>query len=69
MGQKELADAADIAVATLRRMESDEVGPERSSFAAVEKVCRILEAAGVVFLDAGASVEGGPGVRLKTGAT
>ncbi|WP_235919445.1 helix-turn-helix domain-containing protein [Aureimonas psammosilenae] len=67
MGQKDLADAADIAVATLRRMESDDVGPERSSFAAVEKVREVLVRAGVIFLDDGSNVEGGAGVRLRKG--
>jgi predicted transcriptional regulator len=62
MGQKELADAAGIAVATLRRMESDDVGPERSSFAAVEKVCGILRAAGIIFIAANGE---GAGVRLR----
>lgn len=62
LGQKELADAADLAVATLRRMEADTIGPDRSSYAAVEKVCNVLQKAGVIFI---AENGEGPGVRLR----
>ncbi|WP_275574761.1 hypothetical protein [Vitreimonas flagellata] len=41
------------------------MGPERSTEANVEAVRRALEIAGVIFLDAKVSKDGGPGVRLK----
>ncbi len=64
LGQKELAEQCDISVATLRRMESDQIGPERSNAGAVHMVCSILESYSVQFLDDG-DVSQGPGVSLK----
>lgn len=49
---------------TIKRMEGA-IGPDRSTEANVEAVRRVLEAAGVVFLDAKQNKDGGPGVRLK----
>ena len=60
MRQKELADRAGIAVPTLRRMEDDNIGPERSTAGAVQRVQECLEAAGVEFTNGDA-----PGVRLR----
>ena len=60
IGQKELADSAGIAVATLRRMEDDNIGPERSTAGAVQRVKECLESGGVEFTDGDQ-----PGVRLK----
>ena len=65
MGQKELADIAGISVATLRRMENDTIGPERSASGAVENVRKALEIAGVIFLKE-SEVANGPGVFLHT---
>ena len=59
-----LAEAAGLALQTIRRMES-QIGPGRSSAANVEAVRRALEDAGVVFLDADESNGVGPGVRIK----
>lgn len=61
LAQKEFAEKAGVSVATLRRMESDEVGPSRSSAGAVESVRSALEAAGVEFIPENG---GGAGVRL-----
>lgn len=61
LAQKEFAEVAEISVATLRRMESDEVGPSRSSAGAVDAVRSALEAAGVEFIPENG---GGAGVRL-----
>ena len=62
LAQKEFANKAGVSVATLRRMESDDVGPSRSSAGAVDSVRATLEAAGVEFIPENG---GGPGVRLK----
>lgn len=59
-----LAEAAGLALQTIRRMES-QVGPGRSSAANVEAVRRALEEAGVIFLDTDEASGAGPGVRLK----
>ena len=59
-----LAEAAGLALQTIRRMES-QIGPGRSSAANVEAVRRALEEAGVVFLDADEASGVGPGVRIK----
>jgi DNA-binding XRE family transcriptional regulator len=59
-----LAEAAGLALQTIRRMES-QIGPGRSSAANVEAVRRALEEAGVVFLDADEANGVGPGVRIK----
>jgi transcriptional regulator with XRE-family HTH domain len=60
--QYRLAETSGLAIATIRRMESDR-GPLRSSAENVLKVQRALEDAGVIFIDR--NEEGGPGVRLK----
>jgi len=62
-----LAEAANVSLQTIRRMES-EVGPGRSSAANVEAVRCALETAGVIFLEADDASEVGPGVRLKMGS-
>ena len=65
--QAELAEASTVSLPTIKRMES--VGPGRSAADTVHAVQSALEAAGVAFLDEGATVDGGPGVRLtKIGA-
>ncbi|ATQ41702.1 helix-turn-helix domain-containing protein [Caulobacter mirabilis] len=63
--QPQLAEASGLSMPTIRRMEGP-LGPGRSTAANVEAVQRALEAAGVVFLDAGEAKMGGPGVRLKS---
>jgi transcriptional regulator with XRE-family HTH domain len=62
--QPRLAEATKLSVPTIRRMESAR-GPSASTEANVEAVRRALETAGVVFLEAKANKDGGPGVRLK----
>jgi predicted transcriptional regulator len=62
VGQKELAEMAGIAVATLRRMEDDGIGPERSNAGSVQRVKDCLEKSGVEFI---AENGGGAGVRLR----
>jgi transcriptional regulator with XRE-family HTH domain len=55
--QPKLAEASGLSLPTIRRMEGP-IGPGRSSAA--------LDEAGVIFLDAGETTTGGPGVRLKS---
>jgi hypothetical protein len=54
--QPKLAEASGLSLPTIRRMEGP-IGPGRS---------RALEDSGVVFLAAGETATGGPGVRLKS---
>jgi len=61
--QGKLADAANLSVATVKRMEGA-AGPGKSSAANVEAVQRALEAAGVIFIEGNGD---GPGVRLRKG--
>jgi len=62
--QPQLAEASGLSMMSIRRMEGT-IGPGRSSAANVEAVRRALDEAGVIFLDAGETLAGGPGVRLK----
>ena len=59
--QQNLADAAGLAVNTVRRLEAAD-GPIRANTETLRKVQGALEAAGVEFI---AENGGGPGVRLK----
>jgi hypothetical protein len=63
MEQAELANAANISVATLRRMEASE-GPVPGMANNVAAIRAALESAGVEFI---AENGGGPGVRLRKG--
>jgi transcriptional regulator with XRE-family HTH domain len=62
--QHELAEAASIGVATLRRLEASEAGI-RGSVEVLWKIQTALEKAGVEFIPGDESK--GPGVRLKRG--
>ncbi|MEM1149461.1 MAG: helix-turn-helix transcriptional regulator [Pseudomonadota bacterium] len=60
--QKDLAERVGIAVATLRRMERDDIGPDRSQAGVVRKVVAELESLGAVFLTENGN---GPGVAHR----
>lgn len=62
--QSELVEKSGLSLTTIRRMEDDKIGPERSSAGNVAAVTKIIEEAGVSFLGDGEMVEGGPGVRM-----
>jgi ribosome-binding protein aMBF1 (putative translation factor) len=62
--QNQLAEATKLSVQTIKRMEGVR-GPEGSTAANVDAVRRVLEGAGIVFLEARSKADGGPGVRLK----
>ena len=62
--QKDLAEASKVSLPSIKRLEGqpgDLAAQDRTVTAIVEAFIE----AGVVFLGAGAMVEGGPGVRLK----
>ena len=61
LGVRQLAEMAKVTPATVTRFETEKGGLQHSSAEAIRKV---LEAAGVQFLEAG-QVAAGPGVALK----
>ena len=63
--QSELVEKSGLSLTTIRRMEDDKIGPERSSAGNVAAVTKIIEEAGVTFLGDGERTEGGPGVRMS----
>lgn len=65
MTQAELCEKAGVPLITLRRIEGKPDHTGLVAQATVDKVKAALEAEGVIFLDDGAMIEGGPGVRLK----
>lgn len=60
LGVRELAAAAEVAPSTVQRFESGK-GDMHSK--TLDKVQRVLEAGGIIFIPADA--HGGPGIRLK----
>ncbi|MBY3043705.1 multiprotein-bridging factor 1 family protein [Rhizobium leguminosarum] len=63
--QAELVEKSGLSLTTVRRMEDEKIGPERSSAGNVATVTNVLEEAGILFLEAGQAIEGGPGVRIR----
>jgi transcriptional regulator with XRE-family HTH domain len=61
LGIRELAEMAKVSPDTIARLERGETLRDRT----IEDIKAALEAGGVIFVDSGASTEGGPGVRLK----
>ncbi len=59
--QAELAAASGVALQSIKNIETGKTDPRLSTATALR---RALEAAGVIFLNDGESVNGGPGVRL-----
>lgn len=67
MDQRALAEAADLSLPTIQRMEASD-GPIRGNIDSLVKLIAALDAAGVELIDEGAVSEGGGrGVRLKSG--
>lgn len=62
--QNELVERTGLSLTTIRRMEDDKIGPERSSAGNVNAVTKILEDAGIAFIGDGEDRPGGPGVRM-----
>ncbi|MBX4876645.1 helix-turn-helix transcriptional regulator [Rhizobium bangladeshense] len=63
--QTELVEKSGLSLTTVRRMEDEKIGPERSSAGNVATVTKVLEEAGVLFLEVGQAIEGGAGVRMS----
>lgn len=61
MGVRELAQAADVSPTTVTRFESGKGGVQSGT---LERLQRVLEDGGVIFV--GADAEAGPGVRMKS---
>ena len=59
--QSDLAERAEVALSTIKRMETG-VGLVRGNSRTVWQIVRALEDAGVVFIDENG---GGPGVRFR----
>jgi transcriptional regulator with XRE-family HTH domain len=65
MEQKALAEASGVSLPTIQRMEASN-GVVRGVIDSLMKVMGALEAAGIEFINEGASsVSGGRGVRLR----
>lgn len=63
--QGELVTKTGLSLTTIRRMEDDKIGPERSSAGNVAAVTKTLEEAGIAFIADGEHKPGGPGVRVS----
>ncbi|MCW8057891.1 helix-turn-helix domain-containing protein [Agrobacterium tumefaciens] len=63
--QGELVEKSGLSLTTIRRMEDEKIGPERSSAGNVATVTKIIEEAGVTFLHEGDVTPGGAGVRIS----
>jgi transcriptional regulator with XRE-family HTH domain len=62
MTQRQLADAAQVSLQSVKNFERGSSDPRGSTLARIEEV---LQNAGVVFLDPSSAVPGGYGVRLR----
>ncbi|MFK4770136.1 multiprotein-bridging factor 1 family protein [Rhizobium sp. ZW T2_16] len=62
--QGELVERTGLSLTTIRRMEDDKIGPQRSSAGNVSTVTKTLEDAGVLFIGDGDDRPGGAGVRM-----
>ena len=62
LGVRDLAKSAGVAINTVTRFERGEELLPRT----LEAIRAVFESAGVIFLADGETVDGGPGVRLRT---
>lgn len=62
--QKLLAEHSGVSIPTIKRLEA-QIGPLAANTRTVAALQTALEAAGVVLLDAGMNIDGGPGVRMR----
>jgi transcriptional regulator with XRE-family HTH domain len=61
MGVRELAQAADVSPTTVTRFESGKGGVQSGT---LERLQKVLEDGGVIFV--GADADAGPGVRMRS---
>lgn len=61
--QRQLSAAAGVSEISIKNIERDKTDPRSSTLDAIQLA---FEEAGAVFLDAGDTRNGGPGVRLKS---
>lgn len=61
--QRQLANASGVSEISIKNIEGGKTDAKASTLTAIRDA---FEAAGVVFLDAGDTRTGGPGVRLKS---
>ncbi len=64
MEQKELAERSGVSLPSVKRLEAMDGDLTATRVSTVDALQKALEAAGVIFLDNGALLNGGPGVRL-----
>lgn len=62
--QRTLAERSGVSTPTIKRLEAQD-GVISANAPTLQALRTALESAGVVFLDAGATTPGGPGVRLR----
>ncbi len=62
--QKDLAEASKVSLPSIKRLEAQR-GPLGAQDRTVTAIVDAFIRAGVIFLDDGALVDGGPGVRLR----
>jgi predicted transcriptional regulator len=60
--QRELSEMSGVALQSIKNIETGKTDPRLSTATALRKC---LEDQGVIFLSAGETTQGGPGVRLR----
>lgn len=65
LGVRDVATLANVQPNTVSRVEQDTFGPRGPLPVTVDAIRRVYEERGIVFLEAGEMVNGGPGIRLK----
>jgi transcriptional regulator with XRE-family HTH domain len=64
LGVREVAELAKVTANTVSRVEQEDVGPRGPQPVTIDAIRRVYEARGIVFIEEGASPDGGKGVRL-----
>ena len=65
MGVREVAELAKVTANTVSRVEQDEIGPRGPQPVTIEAIKRVYQDRGIVFLEEGASPNGGKGIRFE----
>ncbi|TCR98805.1 regulatory LacI family protein [Rhizobium sp. BK418] len=64
LGVREVAELAKVTANTVSRVEQDDMGPRGPQPVTIEAIKRVYQERGIIFLDEGATPNGGRGVRL-----